>query len=84
MSCVDCHNPHGTFKPAMTQAFAANEPGCLNCHGDKRGPFTFEHGPVRFEGCASCHEPHGSANPRMLTASRCSWCAWSATRICRR
>jgi DmsE family decaheme c-type cytochrome len=66
MSCVDCHNPHGSIRPAMTQIFAANEPGCLKCHGDKRGPFTFEHAPVRFEGCATCHEPHGSANPRML------------------
>ena len=45
----------------------ANEPGCFNCHGDKRGPFTFEHAPVRLEGCTACHEPHGSANPRMLT-----------------
>ncbi len=66
MSCVDCHNPHGTIRPAMTQVFAANEPGCFNCHGDKRGPFTFEHAPVRFEGCGACHEPHGSANPRLL------------------
>jgi DmsE family decaheme c-type cytochrome len=66
MSCVDCHNPHGSVRPAMTQAFAANEPGCLKCHGDKRGPFAFEHAPMRFEGCATCHEPHGSANPRML------------------
>jgi DmsE family decaheme c-type cytochrome len=66
MSCVDCHNPHGTIRPAMTRSFAANEPGCLNCHGDKRGPFTFEHPPMRFEGCATCHEVHGSANPRML------------------
>jgi DmsE family decaheme c-type cytochrome len=66
MSCVDCHNPHGSMRPAMAQIFGANEPGCLNCHGDKRGPFMFEHGPVRFEGCATCHEPHGSANPRML------------------
>ena len=67
MSCVDCHNPHGSIRPAMGQIFAANEPGCLNCHGDKRGPFTFEHEPVRYEGCTACHEPHGSANPRMLT-----------------
>ena len=66
MTCVDCHNPHGSVRPAMTQTFASNEPGCLNCHGDLRGPFTFEHGPVRFEGCSTCHEPHGSANPRML------------------
>jgi DmsE family decaheme c-type cytochrome len=66
MSCVDCHNPHGSHRPAMGQSFGANEPGCLNCHGDKRGPFMFEHGPVRFEGCQTCHEAHGSANPRML------------------
>jgi DmsE family decaheme c-type cytochrome len=66
MSCVDCHNPHGSIRPAMLQTFAANEPGCFGCHGDKRGPFTFEHAPVRFEGCQACHEPHGSANARML------------------
>lgn len=66
MSCVDCHNPHGSIRPAMTKSFGSNEPGCLNCHGDKRGPFTFEHAPMRFEGCVACHEPHGSANPRML------------------
>ncbi len=67
MSCVDCHNPHGTIRPAMTKAFGANEPGCFTCHGDKRGPFAFEHAPMRFESCATCHESHGSANPRMLT-----------------
>ncbi|HTM51297.1 MAG TPA: DmsE family decaheme c-type cytochrome [Bryobacteraceae bacterium] len=66
MGCVDCHNPHGSFRPGMLQTFAANEPGCFRCHGEKRGPFTFEHAPVRFEGCGSCHEPHGSTNPRML------------------
>jgi DmsE family decaheme c-type cytochrome len=69
MSCVDCHNPHGSIRPAMTKSFAANEPGCLRCHGDKRGPFTFEHAPMRYDGCGACHEPHGSANPRMLTRS---------------
>jgi len=67
MSCIDCHNPHGTLRVRMTQVFAANEPGCLNCHGDKRGPFTFEHPPMRLEGCGACHEVHGSQNPRMLT-----------------
>jgi DmsE family decaheme c-type cytochrome len=66
MTCVDCHNPHGSIRPAMQQAVEANEPGCFKCHGDKRGPFTFEHAPVRYEGCGICHEPHGSVNPRML------------------
>ena len=67
MTCVDCHNPHGSYKPGMMQTAYANEPGCLNCHIDKRGPFTFEHAPVREEGCQSCHEPHGSPNAKMLT-----------------
>jgi DmsE family decaheme c-type cytochrome len=52
------------------QAVNANEPGCFKCHGDKRGPFSFEHPPVRLEGCTACHEPHGSANPRMLTRAK--------------
>jgi predicted CXXCH cytochrome family protein len=67
MSCIDCHNPHGTINPRQVRTFAANEPGCLSCHSDKRGPFTFEHAPMRFESCQSCHQPHGSTNPRMLT-----------------
>lgn len=66
MSCVDCHNPHGGPRVRQIQAVNANEPGCLKCHGDKRGPFAFEHAPVKTEGCAACHEPHGSANPMML------------------
>jgi DmsE family decaheme c-type cytochrome len=70
MSCVDCHNPHGSVRPSALQTFAANEPGCFNCHGDKRGPFAFDHPPVRFESCATCHEPHGSNNPRMLTRAQ--------------
>jgi len=70
MSCVDCHNPHGSFLPHQLQTVNANEPGCIKCHGDKRGPFTFEHPPMKMEGCATCHEPHGSANPRMLTRAK--------------
>ena len=66
MSCVDCHNPHATYTADTLQKAFGNEPGCLRCHSDKRGPFVFEHAPVRLEGCAACHEPHGSANPRML------------------
>jgi DmsE family decaheme c-type cytochrome len=67
MSCVDCHNPHGTFLPRNIQTVKANEPGCFKCHGNLQGPFAYEHAPVRTEGCTACHQPHGSANPRMLT-----------------
>jgi DmsE family decaheme c-type cytochrome len=67
MSCVDCHNPHGSFLPRSIQTTRANEPGCFKCHGDKAGPFVYSHAPVALEGCAACHQPHGSANPRMLT-----------------
>src|ERR1051326_8376000 len=70
MSCVDCHNPHGTALPRSIQVTRANEPSCAKCHGDKVGPFPFEHAPVRTEGCGTCHQPHGSANPRMLTRDR--------------
>jgi len=72
ISCVDCHNPHGELLAADQRLAMANEPGCVRCHGDKRGPFVFEHAPVRLEGCTSCHEPHGSVNPRMLTRSEVS------------
>lgn len=67
MSCVDCHNPHGSMLPGSIRTVNANDPGCFKCHGDKRGPFTFEHAPVRMDGCGTCHEPHGSQNPKMLT-----------------
>lgn len=66
ISCVDCHNPHGGPPPRSLERVSANEPGCLKCHGDKRGPFPFEHAPVKLQPCSTCHEPHGSANPRML------------------
>ncbi len=66
MSCIDCHNPHASFRADSMQASFGNEPGCLQCHSDKRGPFVFEHPVVKLEGCNACHEPHGSANPRML------------------
>ena len=66
MTCVDCHNPHGSVRPYMIQTFAANDTGCIKCHGDKRGPFTYEHAPIRQEGCGACHESHGSTNPRLL------------------
>lgn len=66
MSCVDCHNPHASFQFDVVRRSFGNEPGCLQCHSDKRGPFVYEHPVQRMEGCTACHEPHGSVNPRML------------------
>jgi DmsE family decaheme c-type cytochrome len=74
MKCTDCHNPHGAFapvwrmgqRPRMVEQARGNEEPCLKCHADKRGPFVFEHPPVRVEGCESCHHPHGSTNARLL------------------
>ncbi len=67
MACTNCHNPHGSVLARNIRTANAAEPGCFACHADKRGPFVFEHAPVRTEPCSTCHEPHGSANPRMLT-----------------
>ena len=67
MSCVDCHNPHGTFLPGNRQMFAANEPGCFRCHAEYRGPFPYEHAAIKLGGCTACHTPHGSSNPKLLT-----------------
>ena len=68
--CNDCHNPHGRTLASHQAATSANEPGCMKCHGNMRGPFVFEHAPVRQEGCGACHEPHGSANPRLLNRAQ--------------
>ena len=75
MQCTDCHNPHGTASPHLAHGTAAAHGGaglkatrrpCLKCHVDKRGPFVYEHPPVRVEGCETCHMPHGSTNARLL------------------
>lgn len=66
MGCESCHNPHGSGNPKMLKAGSINDT-CYSCHAEKRGPFVWEHAPVR-ESCSNCHDPHGSNNPGMLTA----------------
>ena len=74
MQCSDCHNPHGAFaptwrmaqRPYMVERALNAESPCIKCHVDKRGPFAFEHPPVRVEGCEVCHYPHGSMNAKLL------------------
>jgi DmsE family decaheme c-type cytochrome len=65
IDCSDCHNPHGSYGPKLLASATVNET-CYQCHEEKRGPFLWEHAPVR-EDCSNCHEPHGSNNPGMLT-----------------
>ena len=68
MSCVDCHNPHGTTSKALIKADSVNEL-CYGCHTEKRGPFLWEHAPVR-DNCLNCHHPHGSNHDKLLTVAR--------------
>ena len=64
MSCVDCHNPHGSLTSPLLKTNTVNET-CYQCHAEKRGPFLFEHAPVR-ENCLNCHTPHGSNQHALL------------------
>jgi len=74
VECSDCHNPHGTFaatwgmgsRPHMVKQSSTSEQPCLDCHTEKRGPFLYEHTPMRVDGCQSCHVAHGSMNSKLL------------------
>jgi len=64
MSCADCHNPHGTLTRPLLKTDTVNTT-CYSCHAEKRGPFLFEHAPVRAN-CLNCHDPHGSNQQTLL------------------
>jgi len=72
MTCTSCHNPHGSFGESLLKEATVND-NCYKCHAEKRGPFLFEHAPVR-ENCTNCHEPHGSNNDFLLKISRPRLC----------
>jgi DmsE family decaheme c-type cytochrome len=65
-SCSGCHNPHGSMGPSMLAKATVTET-CYQCHAEKRGPYLWEHAPVR-EDCGNCHDPHGSNHRPMLVA----------------
>ena len=65
MTCIDCHNPHGTLNDSALKHTTVNDT-CYSCHAEKRGPVLWEHAPVT-ENCGNCHNPHGSVNEAMLT-----------------
>jgi DmsE family decaheme c-type cytochrome len=66
VKCSDCHDPHGTFQNTQLRTTADQNMICTKCHTDVRGPFVYEHAPVKGEGCLACHTPHGSQNARLL------------------
>ena len=72
MTCVDCHNPHGSTSKQLLKADSVNET-CYNCHAEKRGPFLWEHAPVR-DNCLSCHNAHGSNHDKLLNVARPMLC----------
>jgi DmsE family decaheme c-type cytochrome len=65
MDCASCHDLHGSTMPAQLRGNTVNE-ACTTCHAEKRGPFLWEHPPVR-ETCLNCHEAHGSNHRNLLT-----------------
>jgi DmsE family decaheme c-type cytochrome len=78
VKCSDCHDVHGTFANNSLKSTADQNAICTKCHTEVRGPFVFEHAPVKAEGCMSCHTPHGSQNARLLNmpsiAPLCNQC----------
>jgi len=69
VQCSDCHNPHGSERQHQLRTSVTQDQVCYNCHADKRGPFVYEHEPLRTEGCTICHTPHGSPNIHLLKMS---------------
>jgi DmsE family decaheme c-type cytochrome len=72
MTCSNCHNPHGSYSEALLNEATVND-NCYKCHAEKRGPFLWEHAPVR-ENCLNCHDPHGSNQDFLLKISRPRLC----------
>lgn len=68
MDCGSCHDPHSSASKGMLKAESVNDL-CYSCHGDKRGPFLWEHAPVR-ENCLNCHAVHGSNHEKLLVAKQ--------------
>lgn len=63
MECSSCHNVHGS-NASLLKTATANDT-CNGCHSEKRGPYVWEHAPVR-ETCSNCHNAHGSSNRQLL------------------
>jgi DmsE family decaheme c-type cytochrome len=69
MECTTCHNPHGSQNVKMLKEGSSITEACASCHAEKRGPFLWEHAPVR-ENCLQCHDPHGSNHEKLLVSKQ--------------
>jgi predicted CXXCH cytochrome family protein len=66
-TCYQCHAEVRTEANKMSHhPLREGRMDCASCHTEKRGPFVWEHAPVR-ESCATCHTPHGSNQRNLLT-----------------
>ena len=72
MECSSCHDPHGTSNERLLRQGNVNEL-CYTCHQNLRGPFLWEHSPVR-EDCLTCHRAHGSNYQKLLVARTAQLC----------
>jgi DmsE family decaheme c-type cytochrome len=72
ITCTNCHNPHGSVTEKLIRQVSVND-NCYSCHAEKRGPFLWEHAPVR-ENCLNCHTPHGSNYENLLKVARPRLC----------
>jgi DmsE family decaheme c-type cytochrome len=80
IQCTSCHNPHGTPNDKMLIQTSVQQ-NCYTCHAEKRGPFLWEHAPVR-ESCLNCHDAHGTINDKLLkvkTPLLCQQCHQTAS-----
>jgi DmsE family decaheme c-type cytochrome len=80
MECTSCHNPHGTPNDKGLLQASVNQ-NCYSCHAEKRGPFLWEHPPVR-ENCLNCHDAHGSIQDKLLKVKQpllCQQCHQTAS-----
>ncbi len=64
MFCSDCHNPMSGESRKLLKETSIKEV-CTRCHGEKKGPFVYEHADLT-EDCRNCHRPHGSINNNLL------------------
>ncbi len=63
MVCSDCHDAHGQAEKGLREPTLNDV--CYRCHGEKHGPFAYDHPPVT-EDCSICHEAHGTVNDNLL------------------